>query len=123
MITIKQFHILCVSLTFLFFLLRSIWMMLESPVLQQPWVKIMPHGIDTCLLGSGIYLVINLHQYPFSQAWLTAKFFGLVTYIILGSIALKHGRTKTIRVMAVIAALIVFFYIVRVARTHYPIFL
>ena len=39
-----------------------------------------------------------LHQYPATHAWLTAKVIGLLAYIVLGSLALKRGRTKAIRI-------------------------
>lgn len=113
--TIKNIHILSVSLTFLSFFIRGIWMMQGNPRLQQRWVKIAPHVIDSVLLLSGITLVIISQQYPIVTTWLTAKFFALLLYIVLGSIALKRGKTKSIRVMAWLGALGVFFYMVTVA--------
>jgi uncharacterized membrane protein SirB2 len=62
-----------------------------------------------------------LHQYPFTDGWLTAKFFGVVLYILLGTVALKQCKTKTQRIGAWIAALIVFAYIVLVALNHNPL--
>lgn len=115
---IKNFHILCATLTITSFFIRGLWMMLDSPWLQKRWVKILPHLIDTGLFASGITLAINLHQYPLTNGWLTAKFFALLLYIILGSIALKYGKTKIIRLSAWIIALGVFFYIVMVAMTR-----
>jgi uncharacterized membrane protein SirB2 len=41
----------------------------------------------------------------------------LIVYIVLGSVALKAGTTKTARVIAFIAALSVFIFIVLVALT------
>ncbi len=115
---IKNIHVTCVILTFLFFSLRGIWMLLDSPTLQHPWVKIIPHFIDTTLLLSGIGLIMILHQYPGTQAWLTAKLVALLVYIIIGSIALKRGKTKTIRMTAFFLALATFFYLVSVALTQ-----
>ncbi len=117
---IKYIHITSVSLTLLFFIVRGIWMMQSSTWLHQRWIKIFPHIIDTLLLTSGITLAILIQQYPFVDTWLTAKFFGLILYIILGSIALKQGRTKTIRIIAWSSALVVFAYIVKVALSRLP---
>jgi uncharacterized membrane protein SirB2 len=46
-----------------------------------------------------------------------AKIIGLLAYIGLGTVALKRGRTKAIRVKALVAALGVFAYIIAVAVT------
>lgn len=93
-------------------------MLQDSPILQQKWVKILPHTIDTVLFLSGITLVILLRQYPMVHTWLTVKFFAVIAYIIVGSIALKFGKTKHIRFMMWLIALGLFFYIVTVAMTH-----
>ncbi|HDN27177.1 MAG TPA: hypothetical protein ENG03_08795 [Thioploca sp.] len=114
-LTIKDIHISCVAFAFISFFTRGIWMIQESHWLQMRWVKIVPHLIDTGLLASGIALVLFLHQYPGTHTWLTVKLVALLLYIVVGSIALKHGKTKTIRTMAWIGALGVFFYMVVVA--------
>jgi uncharacterized membrane protein SirB2 len=100
--------------------LRGVWMLRGSALLQRRWVKIVPHVVDTLLLTSAILLALTIRQYPFVSSWLTAKVIGLVVYIALGTIALKRGRTLTIRASAWIAAQLVFFYIVAVAVTHTP---
>ncbi len=117
-LTLKSIHIFCVLLTFLSFFIRGIWMIQNHPRLQQRWVKIVPHLIDSVLLLSGISLVFTIHQYPFINHWLTAKLLALLLYIILGSIALKRGKTKTIRLTAWISALGTFLYMVTVAITR-----
>jgi uncharacterized membrane protein SirB2 len=45
----------------------------------------------------------------------------LIVYIVLGSIAIRRGRTQTIRVAALLGALAVFGFIYTVARTHEPL--
>ena len=95
-------------------------MLQDSAYLQQRWVRIVPHVIDTILLLSAICLAYMLAQYPFVHAWLTAKVLALVAYIVLGSLALKRGRSKRVRIMALIAAITVFAYIVMVALQHNP---
>jgi uncharacterized membrane protein SirB2 len=117
-LAIKHLHITCAALSGSFFLLRGIWMLRESPTLTQRWVKTLPHIIDTVLLGSALAMVFWSHQYPFVQTWLTAKVLALIAYIVLGTIALKRGKSKAIRVCAFVAALMVFAYIVMVAVTR-----
>ena len=72
------------------------------------------------LLASAIALAVAIENYPGTHDWLSAKVAGLVLYIVLGSIALKRGRTRTVRTGAFFAALGVFAYIVAVAFTKSP---
>ena len=101
-------------------MLRGYWMMTESDRLQLRITRIAPHIIDTIFLLSGIALVFMLHLNAFTQPWLLAKFAGLVVYIVLGIIALKRGATRQIRVVAFVAALATFGYIVGVATAKSP---
>jgi uncharacterized membrane protein SirB2 len=116
-LSVKYLHMTCAAFSGSFFLLRGIWMLRASPMLQQRWVKIVPHIVDTLLLGSALVMVFWSAQYPFVQNWLTAKVVGLLLYIVLGTIALKRGKTKTVRTVSFIAALVIFAYIVSVALT------
>lgn len=114
---VKQVHMTCAALSGIFFVTRGIWMLADSPLLQAKFVKIAPHVIDTLLLISALTLVVLRGEYPFVSGWLTAKFLALILYVALGTIALKRGRTKTIRLVAFVAALLVFSYILMVAVT------
>jgi uncharacterized membrane protein SirB2 len=117
---LKQLHLGTIALTLALFILRGVWMMAESPWLQARWVRIVPHINDSLLLGSGIGLAALTRQYPLVNGWLTAKFFALILYIMLGTIALKRGQTHGQRIAAWIAALLVFAYMVAVAITRDP---
>lgn len=117
---IKNLHLTTIALTLALFVLRGAWMMADSPRLQARWLRIVPHVNDTLLLTSGITLAVLVQQYPLVHGWLTAKFFALIAYILLGTIALKRGKTKVQRVAAWIAALLVFGYMVAVAIAHDP---
>lgn len=117
---LKHTHMTCAALSILLFTIRGYWMLTDSDRLQQRWVKIAPHIIDTLLLASAIALTITLSQYPLTHDWLTAKVTALLAYIIFGAIALKRGKTKIIRTLALIMALLSVAYIVWVARYHYP---
>ena len=119
-VVLKNLHLATIALTLTLFVLRGVWMMADSPRLQARWVRIVPHVNDTLLLTSGISLAILMQQYPLVHGWLTAKFFALIAYIVLGTIALKRGKTKVQRVVAWIAALLVFAYMIAVARAHDP---
>ncbi len=117
---LKHTHVTCVVLSYTLFFIRGIWMMRGSGMLARRWVKIVPHVVDTILLASAIWLAILIRQYPFVQPWLTAKVLGLIAYVAIGTVALKRGRSRRMRIGAWIAAQAVFFYIVAVAITKNP---
>lgn len=119
-LAIKYIHVTCAVLSISFFMVRGMWMLFDSERLQQRWVRTTPHVIDTVLLTSALTMVFWSAQYPFVQPWLTAKVIALIIYIVLGSIALKRGKTETVRITAFIGAMMVFAYIVMVALTRQP---
>ena len=118
--TIKSVHVASVIASYALFSLRGVWMIGGSARLHARWVRIVPHVVDTVLLGSAITLAVMLRQYPLEAPWLTAKVGGLAVYIVLGMVGLKRGRTRALRIGALIAAQAVFFYIVAVAITRNP---
>ena len=118
---IRAVHVTCVGTSYALFVLRGIWMMRSPGRLGRLWVRVVPHAVDTLLLASAITLALLSHQYPFRDAWLTAKLIGLLVYVGLGSIALKRGRTRAGRIAAWMAAQGVFAYIVLVAVTRRPL--
>jgi len=119
-VTVKYLHISFVAMSFILFFVRGIWMLQTSSMLQQRWVKILPHIIDTALLASAITLAIQLSLSPLANPWLMAKIIALLLYIVLGTIAIKRGKTKNIRLIAWLLALAVFIYMLLVAKTHQP---
>ena len=118
---LKHLHMTCAALSGALFLLRGLWMLQDSPRLGQRWVRTLPHLVDTVLLASAVTLAIWSAQYPLAQPWLTAKVGALLLYIVLGSVALKRGRSKGIRAAAFLAALATFAYIVSVALSKNPL--
>lgn len=117
---IKHLHVACVILSGSGFFLRGFLMFRDAPQSRSRWIRVAPHVNDTALLAAAIALMVLTSQYPFVDAWVTAKVFGLVAYIILGSVALKAGRTRQVRIAAWLAALAVFAYVVSVALTKNP---
>ncbi len=119
--TLKLIHVSCVVTSYALFFIRGVWMLRDSSLLHRRWVRIVPHVIDTLLLGSAITLALMLHQYPFVAGWITAKVVALFVYVGLGMVALRFGRTRGERVQAWLAAQVVFIYIVSVALTRNPL--
>lgn len=118
---LKAAHIGLVSASGLLFAVRGAavlagrrWAMLK------PW-RMLSYGIDTLLLGAGALLWWLLSLHPVHDAWLGSKLLLLLLYIVLGSLALKRGRTPGVRVASYVAALAVYLFIATVARAHHPL--
>ncbi len=114
---IRTLHVGTVHATLILFLLRGFWMITDSPRLQDRWVRVVPHINDTLLLIAAIAMLVVGGLNPIDHPWILAKIIGLLAYIGLGTVALKRGRSKAVRVQALIAALAVFGYILAVAIT------
>lgn len=112
---IKSLHVVCVIVSITGFIARFVLTLQKSALVTRRWVRIAPHVNDTLLLAAAIALMVMSGQYPFVDAWLTAKVFGLIAYIVLAAIALKAGRTQRVRLAAGVAALLVFGYVATVA--------
>jgi uncharacterized membrane protein SirB2 len=126
-IWVKNFHLLVIAVSILLFVLRFFWKWNQSAIMQQRWVKIVPHIVDTLMLLSGISLIFITHFYPFSPqgSWLTEKLFGVIIYIALGFVALGSGknglRSQKVRTLAFILALGCLYLIVKLATTKIPL--
>ena len=120
MILIKYLHVTCAVLSFLGFFIRGLWMIQGNPLLQSRLTKTLPHIIDTALLASAVTLAYQWQFSPLDHSWLAAKIIALIVYIVLGSVSLKRGKTKSIRITAWLAALLCIAYIVAVAFTKSP---
>ena len=118
---LKHLHVGCVVLSGAGFLLRGLWMLADSQWLQRRSVRVLPHIVDTILLGSAIVMTVISHQYPFVADWLTAKLAGLLLYIGCGTMALKRARSKPQRAAFLLAAVLSFAWIVSVALTRNPL--
>ena len=62
-----------------------------------------------------------VRQYPFVDHWLTVKVTLLVVYIVLGTQAFAASHSRRTRITFWLAALLVFGFIVTVARAHHPL--
>jgi uncharacterized membrane protein SirB2 len=116
--SLKAVHVASAALSIAGFTARGVLMLRDSPWLQSKFARVVPHVVDTVLLGSAIALAWMSAQYPFAQSWLTAKVLALIAYIALGTVALKRGRTKAVRATAFLLALAVFLYLLSVAMTR-----
>lgn len=113
----KHLHVTFAVLSILFFIVRSYWSVVGSPRLHSGFVRVAPHVIDTLLLLAGIYLA---SVFGWHHTWIAAKIVGLILYIVVGSVAIKRGKTPQTRAIAAVAAVVIFLYIVGVAITKQP---
>jgi uncharacterized membrane protein SirB2 len=118
---VKAIHVVSVVLSGAGFVLRGAWMLRGSPLLHRRLTRILPHLVDTVLLASALTLMVVSRQYPTNHPWVAAKIVALVAYVVLGSLALKRGRTARTRRLALAGALALFAYIVAVALTRHPL--
>ena len=115
---IKQVHMAAAGVSLALFVLRGAWRFASPERLAARWVRVVPHVIDTVLLASALWLAWHIGSG--AAPWIAAKVVALVAYILLGTIALKRGRSPAIRAGAFFAALATFGYIVSVAVTKSP---
>jgi len=101
----KHIHLTAVVLSITFFIVRYIWLLKGSALLQKKWVKILPHVVDTVLLGSAIALCFILYLNPLVHAWLWQKIVAVMLYIILGFFVLKSASSTGARWVGFVAAL------------------
>lgn len=117
---LKLIHVSCAFLSIAGFGLRGYWMTTSNRLREHRLAKILPHLVDTILLGSAISMLVNLHLSPLAAPWLIAKIVALLVYIGLGMVALRFGRTRKTRVSAYVLALLTAGYIVSVGYTKTP---
>ncbi len=118
-LVIRSIHITCAALSLGGFVTRGILRAFNSRLLQTRFVRVIPHVVDTLLLVSAVRLAM-LIGFAANASWLLTKIGALLVYVVLGSIALKHGSNRVICVASWLGAIVVFAFIVSVARTHLP---
>jgi uncharacterized membrane protein SirB2 len=118
---LRHVHIACAVLSIALFAFRGGLMIAKSPLLDGRVLRTLPHVVDTVLLTTALMLTTVVHQYPFVHGWLTMKVVLLVAYVVLGSVALRRGRTKRARIVAFASALATVGFLVSVARAHHPL--
>lgn len=116
----RTVHIAAVVASGSLFLIRAASLNLAGAAwpLARP-VRILAYSVDTLLLAAAIALAVTVGQYPFVDAWLTAKVLLLTLYILLGYRALR-GPSVGGRLTCLAGAILTFLFIVSVARMHHP---
>ena len=119
---IKAVHVATVLLSGALFLLRGVLVQAGSQrVAMSGPLRNGSYAVDTVLLTAALMLATMLPGAMFANHWLTLKLGLLVVYVVLGSIALKHGRTPRVRMVAFVAALVAYAAMIGIARAHHPL--
>lgn len=119
---IKNVHVAAVLASGTLFAVRgAAFVLADARWAMAAPLRYLSYTIDTVLLTAALMLATILHQYPFVHSWLTAKVLLLVVYVVLGSYALKRGRTRSARIVCWLAALSIFVFLVGIARAHHPL--
>jgi uncharacterized membrane protein SirB2 len=118
---IKWVHVAAVILSGSLFFVRGAGVLADMRWPMAGPLRHLTYAVDTTLLIAAFMLAAVLRQYPFVHHWLTAKVLLLVVYIVLGTFALRRGKSKKQKAIFWIAALTVYLFMVSVARLHHPL--
>lgn len=118
---IKAVHVGLVFASIGLFVLRGAFALLGARWVMAAPLRYLSYGIDTALLTAALMLLTILPGEIFANHWLSAKLVLLLVYVVLGSIALRRGRSTRARGAAYLAAVAVVTMMVGIARTHQPL--
>lgn len=119
---IKWVHVAAISASGTLFAARGALVQAGRPgwAMAAPlrWLSI---TIDTVLLTAALMLLTLLPAALFANGWLTLKLVLVVAYVVLGTLALRRGRTARVRRGCFVAALVAYVAIIGIARAHHPL--
>ena len=119
---IKWVHIATVLASGTLFMLRGMLLQLgQQRLAMSAPLRYFSYSIDTVLLTAALMLLTILPHAMFANGWLTVKLVLLPVYVVLGSVALKRGRTPRARLTSYLLALLVFGFMLTIARGHHPL--
>ncbi len=118
----KHLHITLAVISISLFTVRFLLTLMHSKKLDNKWLKISPHVIDTLLLSIGVALAIKYYINPLEQLWLAEKLLALVAYIFTGYYTLKLARNNTMQIIGYLGAMGWVMLIVRLAMTRENVF-
>jgi uncharacterized membrane protein SirB2 len=116
-LVLKHSHLLLAVVSISLFVYRFVLHLKASDKLQQKWLKIVPHIIDTFLLIFGVSMAVMASINPFQHHWLLAKLCLVVLYIVFGYIALKKATTTQGRIIAFSVAIMAVLSVVHLAMS------
>jgi uncharacterized membrane protein SirB2 len=117
----RAVHIAAALASGALFALRGTGVLAGARWPMAPPLRYLSYGIDTVLLTAALMLLAMLPAALFANHWLTVKLTLLVIYVVLGSVALKRGRTARVRAVCFAGAVAVYASMFGIARTHQPL--
>ncbi len=118
--SIKAIHIATVVASGALFFTRGLAIQFGFRQAMAAPLRYLSYAIDTLLFAAAITMVAMLYETWLGAGWLWMKLVLLPLYVVLGSFALKRGRTRTIRLVTYVAAVGVFLSMYLIARGHDP---
>lgn len=118
---LRMVHVAAVVASGLLFVLRGTGMLARARWGMAAPVRYLSYAIDTTLLTAALMLLTILPAAMFANGWLAAKLVLLVAYVVLGTFALRHGRTPRMRAACFLAAIMVYTAMLGIARAHHPL--
>ena len=116
---LKSLHIALAYLTVIGFVIRGLWAIVDSPMRDQKWVRVLPHVVDTVLLSIGVVMVFSIGA-SLTDGWLAAKMLALLGYIGFGVLTMR-ARTQGMKVVGFLLALACVGYLFAVAFSRSPL--
>jgi uncharacterized membrane protein SirB2 len=120
-VPIKSVHVAAVLTSGGLFALRGLLVLNGKAWAMSAPLRYLSYSIDTVLLTAALMLATMLPGAVFANGWLGLKLSLLVAYVLLGSFALKRGRSQRSRTIFFFAAITVYAFMYSVARTHQPL--
>lgn len=118
---IRAVHIASVLASGSLFLTRGLALNLfEARWAMAAPLRYLSWSVDLVLLTAALMLMSITDQSAFQDVWLAAKVLLLIPYIVLGYLGLR-APTRLTRLLCLAGAILVFGYIVSVARAHHPL--
>jgi uncharacterized membrane protein SirB2 len=118
---IKAVHVATVLASGALFAVRGALVLAGSRWGMAAPVRMLSYGIDSVLFTAAMMLLVVLRMNPAGHPWLGLKIGLLVVYVVLGSFALKRGRTPRVRAACYVAALLLYAWMIGIARAHHPL--
>ena len=119
---IKILHLTFVLLSISSFVGRIYLAEKRPEMLEQKWIKIGPHIVNTFLLITGFTLVFQGSWLSAEYGWIIAKLIALVAYVGLGIVAIKSEGALRWKAFAGALACFVYIAIVAVSKHAFIFF-
>ena len=119
---IKWMHVAMVLCSGGLFLLRGLLVQAgRSNWAMAAPLRYLSYSVDTALLTAALMLLTILPHAVFANGWLWVKLSLLPVYVVLGSLSLRCGGNPSSRRVWYVAALLVYGFMISVARAHQPL--